>query len=319
MAFPSRWLAKYWFLLALVVCFAVGHGFSQSLEPVAKWPPLRNGLVFAVMWAMGVTLKPDAVRRSVTRPLPCLLAIGTNVFLVPLLCLPFWWLLSPVEFGGLFVAALVPCTLASASVWTRKAGGDDSIAIMTTLVTNVACVLVVPLGVALVLAKQVTISPLDQMIKLALLVVLPLIVAQMMRRWVGRWADRNKLAISSAAQLGILMMVMIGAVSSAEYLGHTTGVSWWSQLPMLLVASGVHLAALASGVFVSRRLGLPAEQQIAVGISGSQKTLMVGLQVAIDCGVSVLPMLIFHLAQLVLDTIIASRWSAKHGVGVSTD
>ena len=52
-----------------------------------------------------------------------------------------------------FVAAVVPCTLASASVWTRKAGGDDSISMMTTVVTNLACLLVVPIGVSLVLAE----------------------------------------------------------------------------------------------------------------------------------------------------------------------
>jgi sodium/bile acid cotransporter 7 len=37
---------------------------------------------------------------------------------------------------------------------------------------------------------------------------------------------------------------------------------------------------------------------------------MVGLQIAIDCGVSVIPMLVYHLSQLIIDTVIADRWKA---------
>ena len=46
---------------------------------------------------------------------------------------------------------------------------------------------------------------------------------------------------------------------------------------------------------------------IAVGISGSQKTLMVGLQVCLDLGITILPMVAFHVAQLLVDTLIADR------------
>ena len=51
-----------------------------------------------------------------------------------------------------------------------------------------------------------------------------------------------------------------------------------------------------------------SSRQIAIGLSGSQKTLMVGLQIAIDCGVSVIPMITYHLGQLLIDTIVADRW-----------
>ena len=77
---------------------------------------------------------------------------------------------------------------------------------------------------------------------------------------------------------------------------------------MLVIASTIHLVAMWLGIFLSRLLGLPRQSQIAVGISGSQKTLMVGLQIAIDCGVSVIPMMVYHLAQLLLDTLIVQRW-----------
>ena len=131
-------LSKHWFLTALAICFTTGYTAAEQLQPALEMTHLRSGLVFVVLWAMGVTLQADTVRKSMARPLPSLLAIGISVAVVPLLCLPTMWLLPEPFFGGLFITAIVPCTLASASVWTRKAGGDDSIAMMTTVVTNLA-------------------------------------------------------------------------------------------------------------------------------------------------------------------------------------
>ena len=44
----------------------------------------------------------------------------------------------------MIVAATAPCTLASAAVWTRRAGGNDAVAILVTFITNATCFLVTP-------------------------------------------------------------------------------------------------------------------------------------------------------------------------------
>ncbi len=304
-------LTKHWFLTALASCFAVGYLFAQQLRPLLDMTLLRSGLVFVVIWAMGVTLHADTIRRSISKPLPSLLAIVTNVALVPLLCLPTMWFLPESLFGGLFITAIVPCTLASASVWTRKAAGDDSIAMMTTVVTNLGCVVVVPLGILLVLSQTAEIDAAAQVKKLAILVVLPLIIAQVMRRaGAAAWADRNKTRLSTFGQLGILMMVVFGAIASATMVDNADGqaTTWVTLSLLVVVAATVHTAALLIGVISARFLKMNRASQIAVGIAGSQKTLMVGLQIAIDCGVSVIPMLVYHLCQLFIDTLIADRW-----------
>jgi len=307
----ASWSKSNWFLLALAAVFLVGHFAAPWLEFLNEAAAGRSIVVMLVMWAMGVTLHPEAIRGSLRRPAASLLAIGINVLLVPLLCLPARWGFSPSVGGGIFVAGLVPCTLASASVWTRKAGGDDSISMMTTVVTNLACVVVVPVGIFLVLAKQAEISAVGQMEKLAWFVVLPLVAAQVMRRvGLAGWADRHKTSLSTWAQVGILVMVLFGAVAGASYRPQSPGLSWWATLGVVAVTATIHLVALAVGIAIARRIGLSRPSQIAVGIAGSQKTLMVGLQIAIDCGVSVLPMLIYHAVQLALDTVIVQRWKA---------
>ena len=306
-------LTKHWFLTALAICFAIGYFGAVYLKPLMEMTLLRSGVVFVVMWAMGVTLQAETIRRSLTRPLPSLLAIAINVAVVPLLCLPTMWLLPGKLFGGLFITAIVPCTLASASVWTRKAAGDDSIAMMTTVVTNLACVIVVPLGILLVLSRQAEINVAQQVSKLAIVVVMPLLLAQLMRRFgAATWADRNKPRLSMLGQVGILLMVVFGAISSAtmvDQAGEATAATSWSSLGLLVVAAAaVHTLALWFGVAIARSFQFQRASQIAIGIAGSQKTLMVGLQIAIDCGVSVIPMLVYHLSQLVIDTLVAERW-----------
>jgi len=309
----TRWIRSNWFLLALACVYLTGHFGAETFAPLADRAALRSLVVMLVMWAMGVTLKAETIRKNVSRPSASLLAIGINAFLVPLLCLPAMWFLSPEMGGGLFVAGLVPCTLASASVWTRQAGGDDSIAMMTTMVTNLGCIAIVPLGVQMVLALQTRVPPLAQMEKLAWFVVLPLIVAQVMRRFgLATWADRNKKRLSAAGQIGILVMVFFGAIAGSGY-GNDVGTVAFSMIGVIAVAAGaVHLTAMAIAIFASRHAGMSRGEQIAVGIAGSQKTLMVGLQIAIDCGVSVLPMLIYHVGQLVTDTLIVNRWRSKN-------
>ena len=310
-------LKKHWFLFCLAVSFSIGYLSAESLGPLLELTWLRSGIVFGVMWLTGITLKADAMRRSIHDPLPTLLAITINIAIVPLLALPAKTFLPPAMFGGLFVASLVPCTLASAAVWTRKAGGNDSIALMTTVVTNLACLIVLPMGLSVILSQQMELSATDQIHKLAIIVVAPLVLAQAMRRagW-SEWADHNKLRLSTLAQCGILSMVFFGAIASSQLVRDAgiagSQITWLTLAAIIVAAVGIHLGALLLGIVFAKAIGTTRENQIAVGFSGSQKTLMVGLQIAIDCGVSVIPMLVYHLGQLTLDTLIADRWHDEH-------
>ena len=60
-------------------------------------------------------------------------------------------------------------------------------------------------------------------------------------------------------------------------------------------------------MFSALLLGMRREDRIAVGFAGSQKTLMVGLQLCIELQVEMLPMVAYHVGQLLVDTLIADR------------
>ena len=82
---------------------------------------------------------------------------------------------------------------------------------------------------------------------------------------------------------------------------------------------GVHLFALYSGLGSARLLGLDRPSQVAVAIAGSQKSLPVALVVYTGYfqsayPLAVLPLIFYHVGQLILDTFIADsfRWRTEH-------
>lgn len=307
-----RSISRHWFLWLLVIGVAVGFAFPAALAPLAHSAGLRTGIIVVVMVLMGWTLRPQSITRSLRHPLPSMIAILVNIAVVPLLAWPSLWLLPAELAGGLIVASLVPCTLASASVWTRAAGGDDAVAMMTTVVTNLLCFLVAPLGLWLLLRQQVQADLSGQMQGLFLQVVAPLIGGQCLRRaGLAAWADRHKGNLAAAAQGGILAMVTLGSVISAERMAENPAQSGsgWTIALTAVIACGVHLAAVAVGYYAAAATGTARPQQLGIAISGSQKTLMVGLQLALSCGLSVMPMVMYHIGQLFIDTLLVRWWT----------
>ena len=76
---------------------------------------------------------------------------------------------------------------------------------------------------------------------------------------------------------------------------------------MVVVVLVVHILALVSGHLLSWGMGIERAERVAVGFAGSQKTLAVGLYVAVSYfgGLAILPMMAYHVGQLLIDTIVA--------------
>lgn len=108
-------------------------------------------------------------------------------------------------------------------------------------------------------------------------------------------------------------MVMFGIASLTQRVAGSEGI----DLSLgKLVAAGLavivlHVGLLWLGWWLARACRLSREDQIAVGFSASQKTLMVGLSAALQIGLSVIPLIMYHILQLLVDTVVANRLRAK--------
>jgi sodium/bile acid cotransporter 7 len=273
------------------------------------------------MLLMALPMETAAMWQAVRRPGPAWFAAFINLGLAP----PLGWLagrLLPPELAiGVAVTTLVPCTLAAATVWTRRAGGNDAVAILVTIITNLACFLVVPAWLRLFVGESAGDIQLDYgelVLQLVLVVVSPIVVAQLARQWrpLAVWVAQHKIALGVCAQIGILSFVFACGVRCGEEINRASASSLFNVgnlgLMIVLIVT-IHLALLAFGLNAARALGMSRPDAIAVGIADSQKTIMVGLFIALKFGpAAILPMVVYHATQLLLDTVIAD-WLRERG------
>lgn len=314
---------KQWFLICLALVLFVGFSFPRPLEFLADTKDLRNVLIAVVLFMTALVLETSEIWKAVKRPRATILAVALNYGLLPIVAWGFArWFLDGQLAVGVMVAAAAPCTLASAAVWTRRGGGNDAVAIMVTVVTNLGCFVMTPLWLAAMAGQTDVPIEIGPMIwKLAWLVVLPMLMGQALRQntAVAAWAANQKTRLSAVAQMGILFIVFTGAVGCGLEIESAAagGVPWGDFARMTFSVAGIHAVVLVTGQVIGRRMGCPRGDWIAVGFAGSQKTLPVGLQVAsmLGGGMMILPIVTYHVMQLLIDTLVADRLVANLNAG----
>ena len=81
---------------------------------------------------------------------------------------------------------------------------------------------------------------------------------------------------------------------------------------LIVITGGVHLVLFAMGWYWTKAIGAPRADMLAAAISGSQKTLAVGLSVAMEFGpLAILPMIVYHTLQLLIDAVLVEKLGEK--------
>jgi sodium/bile acid cotransporter 7 len=177
-------LRDHWFLavvaLGIAVCLVVPEWVAFVLIPVQ---PRR--VVVVMMFLTAFSLETRILLHRTIHPWPVFLAVGVSYGIVPLLgwlgSVPLG-LLGPPDLGiGLIVISCVPCTLASAVVWTRMARGDEGTVLLTTIATTCTSWIFTSLWLQLTIGKALTLDLPALMFDLLLILVAPLAVGQMAR------------------------------------------------------------------------------------------------------------------------------------------
>jgi sodium/bile acid cotransporter 7 len=320
-----RW-QRSWFLLALLAVLIAGltsglggpRGAAEWFLAVVQ-PSVTTAIV---LFLMAFSLDSTRLHESLRRPAAALWGSLINLGLLPLAAYIASHGLSLHDFAlGLIITSVAPCTLATASVFTRRAGGNDAISLLVTLLTNVACVVVTPLWLRGLISSRAEMDTAAIVQQLLVCVLAPTVLGQLCL-WprVGRAvADRYRRHIGFASQLIVLLLVAVAAVNAGLVLRRQP--LWPSAgdvAAMLLMCLLVHVVGLAAGWYGGGVWQLAPEDRIATAIAGSQKTLPVGLLIATnpsvvsaDAPFVTFPLLFYHAIQLVLDTAIADAWRAR--------
>jgi sodium/bile acid cotransporter 7 len=313
-------LRKRWFLLLLLAGLTLACLRPQWLKPATAW--LEPRLIVAVsLFLMAWGLESRSLFQALARPLPALWALFISYSALPALAWSASRLLPVADLRlGLLIIASVPCTLASAVLWTRLAGGNEAMALLAVFLTTATSWLATPAWLAFAAGTSVVLDTPAMMRSLVLVLIVPVGLGQLSRAVgpLARTAARHRALLGAVSRLFIFGMILRAAVDVSDRLSERSTsltLGWMAAAGALCIA--VHGIALAGGLWSSRLLKIDRADRIAIAFACSQKTLPVSLYLfdayfKDSYPLAVVPIAFYHISQLVVDTFVADML-ARHG------
>jgi sodium/bile acid cotransporter 7 len=225
------------------------------------------------------------------------------------------WLTPDLALGLMFVAVL-PSTVQSSIAFTSIARGNVPAALCSASISNLAGIVITPLLVALLLSSHGGGLSLTALEDISLQLLLPFALGQIVRPLIGKWLNAHR-RLTSIVDRGSILLIVYGAFSEGMVAGVWSQLSWQSLVAVLLLDLLMLALALAITTIAARRFGFSKEDEIAIVFCGSKKSMASGIPMAniLFAGQAVslivLPLMLFHQAQLMACAAIARRYARR--------
>jgi len=289
--------------------------------------PLHLGMVTTVgiglvFFLHGAALSPHALKAGAANWRLHLLVHASTFLLFPAIGLLIFQatrgLAAPEVRLGLFYLCALPSTISSSVAMTSLARGNVSGAIFDATLSGLLGMVLTPLLVGLVATRITGHLPLlPAILDVLETLLLPFAAGQLLRRWIGGFIGRNK-RWTNRVDRAVVVLIVYGAFCSS------TASGMWSKYPPLTIfaiaATVVALLAivLVATTFASRLLGFSPEDEAAAVFCGSKKSLANGAPIALvlfgnnpALGMIMLPIMLYHQAQLMVCSVLARRYAAR--------
>jgi solute carrier family 10 (sodium/bile acid cotransporter), member 7 len=313
-----------WFLVALVVVVALAVLWPQGgakggflhIDWIASY---GIALVFLLY---GLTLAPEKLRQGMGHwRVHITVQLGTFV-LFPIVVLAaaaaFGPALPPDVWTGFFFVAAVPSTVSSSVAMTSLAKGNVPVAIFNATLSSLIGVFLTPILMAWFVSATGGSLPLGPVVlKVVLLVLLPVVLGQIGRIWFADWAKRNGGWLKFVDRF-IILAIVYGSFSDSIVAGVWNGHD--AGLIVKIVVGVVALFFVVYGLMMipCRLFGFNREDTIATLFCASKKSLATGVPMATvmfgtapALGLIIAPLMLYHFCQLVIVSVIASRYAAS--------
>lgn len=220
--------------------------------------------------------------------------------------------LPPMVALGFIYLGCLPSTIQSATSYTSLADGNVALSVVGAALINIAGVFISAPLFALLGGGEAATGGTDAIVRIGLILVLPFIIGQTVQGWVIDWIAprRGQIAWLDRAVIGLAVYVAFsGAVEQG--LARLFAPTDWAILITLVL---VMLALALGGAWAAGgALGLARADRITFLFAGSQKSVAIGAPLAAilfppsAAGFVIAPLLLYHLAQLLLAAPLAMR------------
>ena len=235
---------------------------------------------------------------------------------IGLLARPMTAFMSEDLYQGLLFMTLVPSTVQSSVALTGVARGNVSGAVVAASVSSLIGVVATPLLVMWLMGAGDGVS-VDASVfgDIALQLLLPFILGQLAHNFFPRVGELAKSKATKLVDRGSIWMVVYSAFSRGVVSGVWSNVSVWEIVFLTVFSCVLVVAMLWLTRILPEALRFPREDRVAIQMCGTQKSLATGLPMATvifggaSLGVLIIPLMIYHMCQLIICSAYASRIS----------
>jgi len=317
-------LKKEWFLVGMVVAIALATvsadlGKSGGLIHLDKITGIGVAIVF---FLHGLGLSPAAIKAGISNwRMHIYIQVATFV------AYPLLW----VIFGDLFLAYMpaalafgfcylfvLPSTISSSVAMTSVGKGNVPGAIFNASLSSILGIFITPLLIQLFMGFEgVELDLMASIISISKLLLLPMILGQLARPLLLKFAEKHKSIVNKVDKYVILLIVYNAFCDSI-----VNGI--WSSfsLEMLITAFVLCVVILLIMVHLiqwgARRSKFALADEVAAVFCGTKKTLAAGIPMATvifgsdpKLGMILLPIMLYHPIQIFYCAMLASRYAAQ--------
>ncbi|XP_002716965.1 sodium/bile acid cotransporter 7 isoform X3 [Oryctolagus cuniculus] len=327
-------MRKEWFMIGIVLVIA-----AAKLEPSVgvNGGPLKPEItvsyiaVATIFFNSGLSLKTEELTSALVHiKLHLFIQIFTLAFFPATIWL-FLQLLSitPINewlLKGLQTVGCMPPPVSSAVILTKAVGGNEAAAIFNSAFGSFLGIVITPLLLLLFLGSSSSVPFTSIFSQLFMTVVAPLIVGQIVRRYIKDWLERKKPpfgAISSSVLLMIIYTTFCDTFSNPNI-----DLDKFSLVLILFIIFSIQLSfMLLTFIFSTRNnSGFTPADTVAIIFCSTHKSLTLGIPMLkiVFAGhehlslISV-PLLIYHPAQILLGSVLVptiKSWMVSRQKGV---
>ena len=224
---------------------------------------------------------------------------------------------ATLALGFLFLGIL-PSTVQSATAASSLAGGNVAASVVAAALLNLSGVIVSPLLFAALAGSAGEISGAGAL-RIVAILLLPFIAGQFAQAWLRPWvlAHRGLATFMDRSAIAIAVYVAFSAAVVAGIWDLLDG----REVGIVLAAVALLLALSFGGAWLfGALLRLKRPDRITLLFSGAQKSIAVGAPLAATlfppaiAGMVLVPILVYHMAQLILSAWIAPALRSGQGV-----
>ncbi|XP_003899292.1 sodium/bile acid cotransporter 7 isoform X3 [Papio anubis] len=327
-------MRKDWFMVGIVLAIA-----GAKLEPSigVNGGPLKPEItvsyiaVATIFFNSGLSLKTEELTSALVHlKLHLFIQIFTLAFFPAAIWL-FLQLLSitPINewlLKGLQTVGCMPPPVSSAVILTKAVGGNEAAAIFNSAFGSFLGIVITPLLLLLFLGSSSSVPFTSIFSQLFMTVVVPLIIGQIVRRYIKDWLERKKPpfgAISSSVLLMIIYTTFCDTFSNPNI-----DLDKFSLVLILFIIFSIQLSfMLLTFIFSTRNnSGFTPADTVAIIFCSTHKSLTLGIPMLkiVFAGhehlslISV-PLLIYHPAQILLGSVLVptiKSWMVSRQKGV---